>query len=248
MLCRVSLLGLLLFAGCASTTVDGGTDDNVDAARIDAPPGDIDAPPGTIDAPPVPIDARVIDAPTTQTITLSQGPTTITADNSLACTQTATGYTSENSYYRAFRLADHGVNTAFTATRVDFGVENAVSGTGGSQSVQVKLYTVSGAFPAGVLTQIAGQIVTVNNTTTGITIPVTMSPAGVAAAGSTLVAEVYVPDGRPVGNTFFIGSNTAAETGPSYIRAPDCSATNPVTFASTGNPGVHIVLTVTGTY
>ena len=243
MLRRVSLLALVSIAGCASATVDGGTDDNVDAARIDAPPGDIDAPPGTIDAPPVPIDAPAI-----QTITLSQGPTTITADNSLACTQTATGYTSENSYYRAFRLADHGVNTAFTATRVDLGVENAVSGTGGSQSVQVKLYTVSGAFPAGVLTQIAGQIVTVNNTTSGITIPVTMSPPGVAAAGSTLVAEVYVPDGRPVGNTFFIGSNTAAETGPSYIRAPDCSATNPVTFASTGNPGVHIVLTVTGTY
>ena len=125
---------------------------------------------------------------------------------------------------------------------------DSVGGAGGAQSVQVKLYTVSGAFPAGVLTQIAGQVVTVNNTTTGVTIPVTMSPPGLAAAGSTLVAEVYVPDGRTVGNTFFIGSNAAAETGPSYIRAPDCSATNPVTFASTGNPGVHIVLTVTGTY
>ena len=86
MLRRVSLLALVSIAGCASATVDGGTDDNVDAARIDAPPGDIDAPPGTIDAPPVPIDAPAI-----QTITLSQGPTTITADNSLACTQTAAG-------------------------------------------------------------------------------------------------------------------------------------------------------------
>ncbi len=241
------VLALATIAGCASATVNAG-DDDVDAARIDAPPGTVDAPPGTVDAPPTPIDARVIDAPTVQTITLAQGATTITADNSLACTQTTTGYTSENSYYRAFRLADHGVTTAFTANRVDFAVENAVAGAGGSQTVQVKLFTVAGAFPAGVLTQIAGQVVTVSNTTTGITIPVTMSPPGLAAAGSTIVAEVYVPDGRTVGNTFFIGSNTAAETGPSYIRAPDCGASNPVTFASTGNPGVHVVLTVTGTY
>jgi hypothetical protein len=184
-----------------------------------------------------------------QTATLSQSSSlVITADNSLACTQTTTGFTSENSYYRAFRLADHGVTTAFTANRIDVAVENAVAGAGTSQTIQVKLYTVAGTFPAGVLTQIAGQVVTVPNTTTGTTIPVTLSPPGIAAAGSTVVAEVYVPDGRTVGNTFFIGSNTAAETGPSYIRAPDCSASNPVTFASTGNPGVHVILTVTGTY
>ena len=238
MRCRRLVLALLATAGCASATTSGDEAD----ARTDAS-GDPDAA--------LPIDAPLIDAPidAPPTATLSQSSSlTITADNSLACTQTSTGFTAENSYYRAFRLADHGVNTAFTANRVDVAVENATSGSGGSQTVQVKLYTVAGAFPAGVLTQIAGQLVTVPNTTTGTTIPVTLSPPGIAPAGSTVVAEVYVPDGRAVGNTFFIGSNTASESGPSYIRAATCGSTNPVTFASTGNPGVHIVLTVTGTY
>lgn len=246
MMRRVSLLALATIAGCASATVNGGDDENVDAARIDAAPGAIDAPPGTIDAPITPIDARVIDAPAIQTITLTQGPTTITATNSVSCN--AGGITAENSYYRAFRLADFGVNTAFTANRIDVGIESATAGIGTSQTIQVKLYTVSGAFPAGVLTQIAGQIATVNNTTTGTVVPVTLSPTGMAPAGATIVAEVFIPDGAATNNSIFIGSNTAAETGPSYIRAPDCGSTQPATLASLGFPAVHMVITVTGTY
>lgn len=241
MLRCVSVLALASIAGCASATVDGADDENVDAARIDAAGGDVDAPPTPIDAPPLPIDA-----PPLQMITLAQGPTTITAANTVSCN--ATGVTAENSYYRAFRLADFGVNTAFTANRVDVGIESATAGIGTSQTIQVKLYTVSGVFPAGVLTQIAGQIATVNNTTTGTVMPVTLSPTGLAPAGATVVAEVFIPDGAATGNSIFIGSNTAAETGPSYIRAPDCGSTQPATLASVGFPNVHMVITVTGTY
>lgn len=75
-----------------------------------------------------------------------------------------------------------------------------------------------------------------------------LSPPGLAPAGSTIVVEVFSPDGRTVGNSFYPGSNAAAETGPSYIRAPACGSTNPVTYAQAGFPTVHLVLTVTGTY
>ena len=179
-------------------------------------------------------------------ITLAQGPTSITPANTVSCN--AAGVTAENSYYRAFRLADHGVTTAFTASRIDVGIETATAGIGASQTIQVKLYTVAGTFPAGVMTQIAGQIATVTNTATGTVLPVTLSPPGVAAAGSTLVAEVFIPDGDAAGNSIFIGSNTAAETGPSYLRAPDCGSTQPAALTSLGFPAVHVVLTVTGTY
>ena len=195
------------------------------------------------------IDAQAADASSVRTVTLSQSSSlVIAADNSLACTQSATGFTAENSYYRAFHLADHGVSTEFAANRIDVAVESAVAGSGTSQAIEVRLYTVDGTFPSGVLTQIAAQMVTVPNATTGTILPVTLSPPGVAPAGSTVVAEVYVPDGRTIGNTFYVGSNAAAETGPSYIRSPDCGASTPVTFASTGNPAVHIILTVTGIY
>ena len=72
MLRRVSVLALATIAGCASATVNEG---DVDGGRIDAA-GGLDAPP-PVDAPPLPIDA-----PPIQTITLAQGPTTITASSS----------------------------------------------------------------------------------------------------------------------------------------------------------------------
>ena len=231
----------LAASGCATASVSGDDDDDPIDARIDGV--------APIDAPPPPIDAPLpIDAPPIQTITLSQGPTTITPLNTIACSNQTTGYTAENSFYRAFRLADHGVNTAFTATRVDVGVETA-TGVGGSQPIQVRVYTVAGAFPAGVLTQIAGQSVTVTDAQSNTLVPVNLSPPGVAPAGSTIVVEVFAPDGRTVGNTFYPGSNTAAETQPSYIRAPACNYTMPVTYAQAAiTSPVRLIMTVTGTY
>ena len=41
--------------------------------------------------------------------------------------------------------------------------------------------------------------------------------------------EVFTPDGQATGNLFFIGSNAAAETGPSYLSAADCGITTPTT-------------------
>jgi hypothetical protein len=252
-------------AACA--TAQSGGDDivaidarnvTIDApiGSIDAPPGTIDAPPGTIDAPTTPIDARIdapttpIDAPpTTQTITLSQSSsTTITSLNSVACSDTTFGYTRENSFYRVFRLTDFGVNTAFTANRVDVAVEEATAGIGSTQPIQVRLYTLTGTFILPNLTAIAGQTVTVPNSASLTVMQVTLSPPGVAAAGSTIVAEILSPDGSAAGNVFYPGSNASAETGPSYIRAPDCGAAQPATFASLSQPQVHLVLTVTGTY
>lgn len=65
-------------------------------------------------------------------------------------------------------------------------------------------------------------------------------------AGSELVLEVFTPDGTAAGNLFFIGSNTAPETGPSYISAPDCGLDDPTTTAAIGFPNMHIVMNVHG--
>ena len=51
--------------------------------------------------------------------------------------------------------------------------------------------------------------------------------ANVPAGTSELVMEVFTPNGQATGNFFFIGSNTAAETGPSYLSAADCGIATP---------------------
>jgi HYR domain len=205
---------------------------------------------------------------TPHTITQSSSQA-ITALNSVSCNN-GIGHT-ENSYYRAFTLSSFGIAGQYDVASVDIGVELANAGgtvppPGGaassisknnqklglgapsatSQPITVKLYTSSMPFPTGFpgsLTQIGITNTTVNDTSLSIiNIPVT----GSAPAGSQLVVEILTPDGTAAGNLFFIGSNAAAETGPSYLRAPACGITNPTTTAAIGFPSMHIVMNVNG--
>jgi hypothetical protein len=113
----------------------------------------------------------------------------------------------------------------------------------------VRVHLLNGAFIRSNLTTIAGQNVTVPDQSLGM-VQVPLSPPGIAAPGSTVVLEIFSPSGTAVGNTFFPGSNAAAETGPSYIRAPatGCALVEPQTYASISNPQVHLVMSITGTY
>jgi hypothetical protein len=61
-----------------------------------------------------------------------------------------------------------------------------------------------------------------------------------------LVVEVFTPDGESAGNLFFIGSNTAAESAPSYLSAAVCGVPTPTTTAGIGFPNMHVVMTVNG--
>lgn len=260
-----ALLYLIALAACASgSAADPDAAGNVDP--IDAPPLEPDAmplhqdaPPGDPDAPPVepdamPIDAMPIDAPPPPVaVTLNQNTdqTTITGANTVTCNQTSTGYTTENNFYRVFVLANHGVGGQFTATHVDFGIEEIdVGGAGTTMNVEVKLHSLSGAFQIGNLTQRHVQTVTLNENLDLQFQQIQLSTPVVFPAGSTVVAEIYVADGVAAQHTFFPGSNAAGESAPSYIRAAGASACDinePVTFASIGFNGVHLQLRVRGT-
>ena len=61
------------------------------------------------------------------------------------------------------------------------------------------------------------------------------------------MVEVYTPDGQGSGNFFFIGSNSASQTGSSYLASAACGAPEPTTTAALGFPNMHIVMNVTGT-
>ncbi|MCA9675181.1 MAG: hypothetical protein H6709_05955 [Kofleriaceae bacterium] len=239
-----------LIAACATANQGGGDDDvQPDSSTnptIDAPPGTIDAPPGTIDAAP-PIDAP----PQVQTVTLSQNTSmTVASANSVACSNSTTGYTTENSYYRVFPLSSAGITTTFTANRVDFGIEQATGGSGATQTVQVRIYSMAGTALTSTsqLTLLSGQNVAVPDSALAVQ-QVTLTTPATVAANLSLVAEVFVPDGTATSNTFFMGSNASGESGPSYIRAPStgCDITQPVTLSSLGYPTVNLILTVTGT-
>ena len=133
----------------------------------------------------------------------------------------------------------------YSVTSVSFGVEEA-TGAGGTQPVTVRLYTnTGGAFPGGTRTQIATTTIQVLDSASGTVLSVPLV-AAVPAGTLELVMEVFTPNGQATGNFFFIGSNTAAETGPSYLSAADCGIANPTDTAAIGFPDMNIVFNVMG--
>jgi len=204
--------------------------------------------------------------------TITQSTSQAIVDNNSVSCNNGVGHT-DNSYWRAFSLPTFGILGAFDVQSVDIGVELALAGGarpspgkpsigpnksgatkgkgttapgGTGQPLTVRLYTSSSAFPSGFpgsLTMIGSTSISVaDQADTILNIPVT----GTAAAGSQLVVEVFTPDGEVAGNLFFIGSNTAPETGPSYLSAADCGVTTPTTTTAIGFPSMHIVMNVNG--
>ncbi len=180
--------------------------------------------------------------PTTITHSLSQS---IVAGNSTACFDDNTGFTRENTYWRAFDMNTFTGGQAYDISSISFGVEQA-SGNGLGQDLDVVLWTNNGApFPAGTLEPLAIFFLTIiNDSLFMVEIPLdqTTVPAGTLE----LVMEVSSPDGVANGNVFLIGSNSDGQTGPSYISEPDCGFPNPVDLASIGFPDMHIVFNVDG--
>jgi len=187
-----------------------------------------------------PARLTVMDGGVATPVTVTQSSSnTITPGNSVACN--AGGLHTDNSYYRVYPLALAG---PFTINTVTFGIELA---SGGPQPVTVNLYTNSGAaFPNGTLTLVGSQAATVP-TQSGTLFTVTFATPPTVAGNSTLVIELFTPSGQATGRGFFIGSNSAAQTGASYIKAALCGITNPVDLASIGFPGMHIILGASGT-
>jgi Divergent InlB B-repeat domain len=187
----------------------------------------------------------VFSSPCPAVITQSSSQT-ITALNSVSCnTGSPTFYHYDTSYWRAFNVAGVNGSQQYNVTSVSFGIDNANDGAGQGQPVTVRLYTNNGgSFPGGSRTQIAATSITVmDQSQTILTVPLT---ATVPAGTSELVMEVFTPSGVAAGNSFGIGSNTAAQSGPSYASSATCGNPTPTDTAAIGRPNMHLVFNIQG--
>jgi HYR domain len=196
-----------------------------------------------------------------KTITHSSSQT-ITPGNSGRCEDSGGQF--DNHYWRAFSLPAFSINGTFHVQSVDIGIEQASSGSSsgtvrataksrqkdvgpngvGGQQITVLLHNnTGGAFPGGTLNFLNSVTLNISDQSgTILNVPVNAD----LPSGSELVVEVFSADGHAIGTSFLIGSNAAAETGPSYISAPDCGIPDPVTTSAFGFPNMHIVMNVNG--
>lgn len=239
----------LVFAtACAAAGRDsGGGDHPVDAT----PGGDTSGPPG--DGPDIAIDGP--PAPVSVTLTQTTNSTSIGSANSVACGNQTAGTTSENSWYRVFRLSDHNIANALVVSSVTFGIQEA----SGSPSVQVKVGTYSGnvatppaTLDVGLVTAINTATTTIPNTASGAGTTVTVPITATIPAMSNLIVEVFAPDLTGTGKYFYIGGNAGGESRTSYLRAPACSTATPTSVAQitaqASLPASDLVISVAGTH
>ncbi len=164
----------------------------------------------------------------------------IVPGNSVNCNSDGTVHV-ENSYYRAYDLA--AFPTGFNVCAIEFGIQSA-AGSGGLQPLSLRVYSNSGAaFPAGTATLIASSTVALADQS-GTVVAVPMTAA--IPASNQLVVEVFTPDGQAAGHSFFMGSNSAGESAPSYLRAPNCGVVTPATTSASGFGNMQIVLNALG--
>jgi len=173
-------------------------------------------------------------------VTLNQMTSqTIAAGNSIACLSGPSA-TAETSYYRKFHLADFGLGPAFAVSSVTLGIETAVGGADGTQSLIIRLYDSGNLASLPAPVAIFSTVVSDQSSMTTVTFPIAAS-----IASGDLVVEVLSPDGTSGGDAFRIGSNAGPQTAPSYIRAPLCGISSPTDLALFA-PSMRIVLSVTG--
>ncbi|MEM9379641.1 MAG: hypothetical protein AAGB93_06780 [Planctomycetota bacterium] len=177
-----------------------------------------------------------------QSCSQSLDPNTIAPLNSIACLGNA-GHQEYSCLRRYSPGTDCGVAGDLTVSDVRFGIEGAASGTG-SQPAEIRIYQLA---PGAAFTY-ANMGTPLNVTsldifdatdtfeTVTLTSPVTVS------APNDLVVELFLFDGEAQGNVFFLGSNAAGETAPSYVASSGCGTPDPVTTASVGFPNCHFIL------
>jgi hypothetical protein len=227
----------LLVSACSATAGDPAGDREAAPAPVDGGPLFADGG-GSADAMPV-------------ALTLSQSTSQdITPENSVACVeQDANGNPiehRENSFYRVFDLAEMGVAGRLETSSVAVAIQSAAS-PGADQPLSVVLHTLEGNdLEVDRLSAIGRADIRVANQGAGI---IEVPLVATAEAGSRLVVELHLPDAAGGGNLLFPGSNTAAQTGPTYLRAPTagCDLVGPTDLAAIGFPDVHLVVSVSGT-
>jgi len=237
---RLLLIAILL-ASCAEAGkagIEGRPDSAIKLTDSTLPPdafiSRIDAPPGQM--------TKTLDQNSSDTIKLA---------TALACSDQNTGFTLANSYFRVFDPSAFGVTGDFHVTTVGFQVENCTP----SQTVTVKVGTYTGT-PAATLSTANMSTIASN---TAVVVPTIDEVGGSVNApitatipqGSKLFIEIDSPTGDAGTNTaFYMGVNTAAETGFGYIQASDCSLTVPTNISSNAVAGTQmsLLMDVTGTY
>jgi len=193
-----------------------------------------------------PRDAAVLGPDAAMADTLSETTTqTMTYGDSIACSNTSTGNTYDNTWYRAFQLSDYPeVTGGFHISTISIGVQEASAA--GTITVNVDSY--GGALDGSTI--VPGSVLGTGTVQPGNTSgqtgeTVTANVSADIPAGGKFVVEIVAPDIHSTGY-FYIGATASVEQHPGYFASSKCGITTETTTAA-GGIG-HLIIAVVGTH
>ncbi len=150
---------------------------------------------------------------------------TIVSGEEIACAS-ATSFR-DNNIFRDFDLAaDFGLVNGFDVTDVEVAIGPVLSPAGFPMTFNI--YSFTGSFPADFPANATLQgtnTVTVTNADAESIISVPLAAS--VPAGEIMIYEIVIVDDGTDTNFMRFGCNSAAQTGVSWIQAPDCGANTP---------------------
>lgn len=173
---------------------------------------------------------RIADNSTAIPLAISQNNDNTDIDSGVSCPGGITRV------FRVFDTNDWDIDTELDIESVDFGVLESAGGP----EVTVTIWTVTGGFPGGTLTEVSSASLFVADGTEFIqNIPVSAS----IDAGEVFVVELSSQGSLFSGLTF--GTNFEGESAPSYIQSDFCGF-GLDTYTAAGFPNQSLVMTVNG--
>lgn len=182
--------------------------------------------------------------------TISHSTSMELGDTNVACNGGTPSTSSDNRYFRFFKLSDFGIAGPWTVENVKFGIQSlTIPSLPGGFPITVVLYSTPASnfpvvFPTGYteITQI-----TTNFMADAAETLVTVELEATVPAGHNLLVQVgYNAQEASSGNRVFLSANSLGQSAPTYIQSTACGITNPSTMASINFPDAHLILSVTG--
>jgi len=176
------------------------------------------------------------------TISQSNDPTTVTAGG-VACWSNTTGKYRENSFYRAYNLADFSITDDFEITSVEYGQGAADEG----KVLTCNVYTATSDDLATATLSLVGTATHTATAADDLTVVSVALSATIPSTATTIVFEVLAADsGTNTGETFFPGINASGENDDSYLKSTACMIDVPTTATAIGFADNQYVMNVVG--
>lgn len=188
-----------------------------------------------------------------QSQTISHSTSMTLGTTNVSCgNQNPPATSSDNTYYRFFKLSDFSITGDWAVSSVQFGIQVLTLPTlPDGYPMKVRIFSTTAInfptnYPTG-YTQIISQnvIITNANLLTILSVPIN---ALIPAGSNLLVTLEYGAQAANSGNRMIFSANNLGQTAPSYLSSTACNILVPTETINVGAgfPDAHLVLSVTG--